>query len=83
MSLTHFDEKGQARMVDITGKPITERVAVIEGFVKMKPETLELILNKEIAKGDVFLGCSSSRNYGCKDDSSFNPLVPSFAYHIC
>ncbi|HOA82434.1 MAG TPA: cyclic pyranopterin monophosphate synthase MoaC [Thermodesulfovibrio thiophilus] len=54
MSLTHFDEKGQARMVDITGKPITERVAVIEGFVKMKPETLELILNKEIAKGDVF-----------------------------
>jgi len=54
MSLTHFDEKGQARMVDITGKPVTERVAVIEGFVKMKPETLELILNKEIAKGDVF-----------------------------
>jgi len=41
-------------MVDITGKPVTERVAVIEGFVKMKPETLELILNKEIAKGDVF-----------------------------
>ncbi|MCS7164393.1 MAG: cyclic pyranopterin monophosphate synthase MoaC [Thermodesulfovibrio sp.] len=51
---THFDEKGQARMVDITGKPVTERVAITEGIVRMKPETLKMILNKEIAKGDVF-----------------------------
>ncbi len=54
MTLTHFDEKGQARMVDITGKPVTERIAITEGIVKMKPETLKMILNKEIAKGDVF-----------------------------
>ncbi|WP_353684486.1 cyclic pyranopterin monophosphate synthase MoaC [Thermodesulfovibrio sp. 3907-1M] len=54
MSLTHFDEKGQARMVDVTGKPVTERIAITEGIVKMKPETLKMILNREIAKGDVF-----------------------------
>lgn len=51
---THFDEKGRARMVDVTGKPVTERIAIVEGLVKMKAETLEKILNKEIAKGDVF-----------------------------
>lgn len=51
---THFNEKGQARMVDVTGKPITERIAIAEGIVKIKPETLKMILNKEIVKGDVF-----------------------------
>ncbi|GAB5046008.1 cyclic pyranopterin monophosphate synthase MoaC [Thermodesulfovibrio sp. TK110] len=51
---THFDEKGQARMVDVTGKPVTERIAITEGIVRMKSETLKMILNKEIAKGDVF-----------------------------
>jgi len=54
MNLTHFDEKGRARMVDVTEKPVTERIAITTGFVKMKPETLKMILNKEIAKGDVF-----------------------------
>ncbi len=52
--LTHFDEKGRAKMVDVSEKPITERVAIAEAYVKMKPETLKMILNKEIAKGDVF-----------------------------
>lgn len=54
MSLTHFDEKGRAKMVDITSKKVTERTAITEGIVKMKKETLEMILNKEVAKGDVF-----------------------------
>ncbi len=54
MSLTHFDEMGRAKMVDVTSKPITERVAVVESSVRMKKETLQMILNKEIAKGDVF-----------------------------
>ncbi|MEN2985846.1 MAG: cyclic pyranopterin monophosphate synthase MoaC [Thermodesulfovibrionaceae bacterium] len=54
MSLTHFDEKGRAKMVDITAKPVTERVATVRGSVRMKSETLQMILNKKIAKGDVF-----------------------------
>lgn len=54
MSLTHFDEMGRAKMVDVTSKPITERIAVAECVIKMKRETLNMIINKEIAKGDVF-----------------------------
>lgn len=54
MGLTHFDNEGKARMVDITAKAVTERIATVRGFVKMKKETLQMILNKEIAKGDVF-----------------------------
>jgi cyclic pyranopterin phosphate synthase len=51
---THFDEKGRAKMVDVTEKHVTNRVAVTEGFVKMKAETLKMIIKKEISKGDVF-----------------------------
>ncbi len=54
MSLTHFDEMGRAKMVDVTAKQVTERTAITEGVVKMKKETLAMILNKEMAKGDVF-----------------------------
>lgn len=54
MSLSHFDEKGRAKMVDVTKKSITERIAIVEGLVEMRSETLKMILNKEIAKGDVF-----------------------------
>ena len=50
--LTHLDERGQARMVDVSSKPETERVAVAEGFVRMTSETLALAL-EGAAKGDV------------------------------
>lgn len=51
--LTHFDDTGASRMVDVSGKPVTERLARAEGFVEMRPETLARILNREFAKGDV------------------------------
>lgn len=51
--LTHFDEEGASRMVDVGGKEITARVAVAESFVTMKAETRKLILDREISKGDV------------------------------
>lgn len=53
MTLTHIDERGKARMVDVTSKDITERVAVAKGSVVMKKETLDLILANEVKKGDV------------------------------
>ncbi len=52
--LTHFDEHGAARMVDVSGKEETEREAVAEGRVTMLPETLSFILDRKVAKGDVF-----------------------------
>ncbi|MBI5025384.1 MAG: cyclic pyranopterin monophosphate synthase MoaC [Nitrospirae bacterium] len=52
--LTHFDKEGRAKMVDVSGKPSTPREAVARGCVLMKLETLKLIKNKKIQKGDVF-----------------------------
>ena len=51
--LTHVDESGRARMVDVGGKPDTERVAVATGEITMRPETLALIQEEGIPKGDV------------------------------
>jgi cyclic pyranopterin monophosphate synthase len=52
--LTHFDDAGASRMVDVSGKPATERRAVASGLVRMQPATLDLILDRRLAKGDVF-----------------------------
>jgi cyclic pyranopterin phosphate synthase len=50
---THFDDSGRARMVDVTEKPGTSRAAVARGAIEMKPETLKLIHEGGIKKGDV------------------------------
>lgn len=52
--LTHIDEDGRARMVDVGAKAETERRAVAEGFIRTAPETLELALSGKGKKGDVF-----------------------------
>ncbi len=52
-SLTHLDAKGRARMVDVGEKPLTERLAVAEAVLKMKPATLALIASGKARKGDV------------------------------
>ena len=51
--LTHLDESGRASMVDVGHKPDTERTAVVRGHVSMQPETLRLIQDGLIKKGDV------------------------------
>jgi cyclic pyranopterin phosphate synthase len=51
--LTHIDETGRARMVDVSDKPATVREAVAAGFVRMSPQTLELALSGAGKKGDV------------------------------
>ena len=51
--LTHIDETGRARMVDVSDKAVTSREAVAEGFVRMAPATLALALAGEGKKGDV------------------------------
>jgi cyclic pyranopterin phosphate synthase len=50
--LSHVDERGKARMVDVGRKAITERVAIAEGEVRMQQETLELIRENALEKGD-------------------------------
>jgi len=51
--LTHLDETGRARMVDVSDKAVTTREAVAEGFVRMAPATLALALSGDGKKGDV------------------------------
>ena len=51
--LTHFDERGASRMVDVSGKEVTERSARASGLVRMEALTLALILDRGMAKGDV------------------------------
>jgi len=52
-TLSHFDESGASRMVDVGAKPETNRVARASAIVRMKPETLTLIRDKHVSKGDV------------------------------
>lgn len=51
--LTHLNEQGEARMVDVTSKPVTERDAVAVATVRMAPQTLAMIVDGEHPKGDV------------------------------
>jgi len=51
MPLTHFDEEGRSRMVDVTEKSETVREAIAEGFIEMAPETLQLLVDGKMAKG--------------------------------
>jgi cyclic pyranopterin phosphate synthase len=51
--LTHFDESGASRMVDVSGKEITLRTARASGLVRMQPDTLTLVKDRRLAKGDV------------------------------
>ncbi|MYB94278.1 cyclic pyranopterin monophosphate synthase MoaC [Candidatus Poribacteria bacterium] len=51
--LTHFDEKGNTRMVDVGGKAETLRIAVARGHITAQPETLRLIAEQKMKKGDV------------------------------
>ncbi len=72
--LTHLDESGQAKMVDVGGKPDTERVAVAGGEVRLKPETVALIRQGLMKKGDVLAVAKIAGIMGAKKTSELIPL---------
>lgn len=72
--LTHFNEEGRARMVDVSAKPETVRVAVARGEIKMKPETLALVKDKTLAKGDVLAVSQVAGIMGAKKTSEIIPM---------
>ena len=71
--LSHLDEQGRARMVDVSEKAITSRVAVARGTVRMQLKTLALILDEKIEKGDVF---SVARVAGIMAAKKTSELIP-------
>ncbi len=72
--LTHFNEEGRARMVDVGGKDVTERTAVAEGTVHMQPETLWLIKEGQIKKGDVLAVAQVAGIMGAKKTADLIPM---------
>lgn len=74
MTLTHLDEQGAARMVDVTDKAQTFRVAVAEASVKMLPQTLAMIVDGRHAKGDVFAVARIAGIQAAKKTSELIPL---------
>ncbi|MGA2110823.1 MAG: cyclic pyranopterin monophosphate synthase MoaC [Anaerolineales bacterium] len=72
--LTHVDDTGKARMVDVGGKPASERMAVARGQVRMRAETLALIRNNEIQKGDVLTVAQVAAIQGAKRTADLIPL---------
>lgn len=73
-SLTHFDAAGEAHMVDIGDKPVTHRVAVAAGRIRMSPMTLDLIRAGTTKKGDVLGVARIAAIQGAKKTSELIPL---------
>ena len=73
--LTHFDDKGQAVMVDVGGKQITERIATARSQISLKPETMRIILGGESKKGDVFGVARIAGIMAAKITSTLIPLA--------
>jgi cyclic pyranopterin phosphate synthase len=72
--LTHIDERGRARMVDVSDKATTAREAVAEGFVRMSAETLALALSGEGKKGDVRAVAEIAGVMAAKQTSALIPM---------
>jgi cyclic pyranopterin phosphate synthase len=72
--LTHFDAKGAAHMVDVSAKPVTDRIAVAEGHVVMDPATLALITEGRATKGDVIQVARLAGIMGAKQTTALIPL---------
>ena len=71
--LSHLNERGEARMVDVSDKEVTSRAAIAEGFVSMAPETFELIEKCEAKKGDVL---ATARIAGIMAAKRTHELIP-------
>jgi cyclic pyranopterin phosphate synthase len=71
--LSHLDEQGRARMVDVSAKEVTLRIAVARATIHMRAETLALILDQKIDKGDVF---SVARVAGIMAAKKTSELIP-------
>ena len=80
--LSHLDEQGRARMVDVSEKEVTSRIATACGTIHMRPETLALILDDKIEKGDVFSVARVAGIMAAKKNFRTDTHVPSAQHHL-
>lgn len=81
--LTHLDEKGRARMVDVGDKHVTERTAVASARVRMKPATLALLIAGQAPKGDVLAVARVAAIQAAKRTPELIPLCHQIALTSC
>ena len=74
MPLTHINDQGRARMVDVSEKAITHRIAVAAGSIYMQPETLQAIIDGQIKKGDVLAVAQVAGIMAAKQTSAIIPM---------
>jgi len=72
--LTHLDSQGRANMVDVTDKAVTHREAVAQAFIRMLPQTLQMIVDGDHPKGDVFAVARIAGIQAAKKTSDLIPL---------
>ena len=72
--MTHFDEEGNARMVDVSDKDVTKRTAVAEGSIRMSEEAFRAVMERRIAKGDVLTVAQVAGIAGTKRTSELIPM---------
>jgi cyclic pyranopterin phosphate synthase len=71
---SHTDNEGKARMVDVGDKPVQKRIAKAEGFIRLQPETVRLIRENQMKKGDVLTVAEIAGVQGAKRTSELIPL---------
>ena len=74
MEFTHFDNQGNARMVDVTEKAVTHRTATAQGVISVSRDVMDAVLRKEVKKGDVLTVAQTAGIMGCKQTSSLIPM---------
>jgi len=74
MALSHFDDQGQAHMVDVSDKPVTARVAMATGYISMATQTFEIIAEGRAKKGDVLGVARLAGIMGAKKTPDLIPL---------
>ncbi len=72
--LTHLDDHGNSRMVEVGKKPMTDREAVAEGFIRLSSETMDLLKSGQVAKGDVLSVAQLAGIQGSKRTADLIPL---------
>lgn len=74
MALSHFDAKGDAHMVDVSGKPVTARIAIARGHISMAPQTFAIVSEGRAKKGDVLGVARLAGIMGAKRTPELIPL---------
>ncbi len=83
MELTHFDEMGNARMVDVSEKENTDRIAIARGSITMSDAAFKAIRDKRVAKGDVLTVATTAGIMGAKRTFELIPMCHVIQLHKC